>query len=62
MLKEREYLGDAVYAGFDGYQIWLTASDLEGVNTIAIDPDVMKKLIEYNERIKKLQTKGEETK
>ena len=38
------YLGDGVYAHFDGYQIWLTT--LEG-HRIAMEPQVMIKLKAY---------------
>jgi hypothetical protein len=40
------YLGDAVYASFDGYQIWLRTGD--GNNQrIAVDPAVFDALQEY---------------
>lgn len=45
----REYLGDGVYAAFDGYQIWLrTLSDDE----IALEPPVYHALVEYAERLR----------
>lgn len=46
-----EYLGDGVYASFDGYQIWL-AANYHGNKVIALEPDVMKRLIQYREKIK----------
>lgn len=41
-----EYLGDGVYASFDGYQIWLAANHHEN-KVVALDPGVMKTLVEY---------------
>lgn len=47
-----KYLGDGVYASFDGYQIWLSVND-DQHPTIALEPEVMTALIEYSEEIKK---------
>jgi hypothetical protein len=41
---EKQYLGDGVYASFDGYQIKLET--LEG-NVIYLEPPVMRALTEY---------------
>lgn len=47
ILRESEtYLGDAVYATFDGYQIWLRTGDGND-NRIALEPSVMDRLIAY---------------
>jgi hypothetical protein len=43
-LSNRVYLGDGVYAGWDGYQIWLWT--LEG-DSIAIEAPVMTMLARY---------------
>ncbi len=51
-LKDKCYLGDGVYCGHDGYQIWLVT---EG-NKIAIDPYVFKQLVEYAKLHKKDKT------
>ena len=51
MKIEDRYLGDGVYASFDGYQIWLAANHHEN-KVIAIDNDVMKALIKYHEMIR----------
>lgn len=48
MDTKKEYLGDSVYASFDGYQIWL--STLNG-NRIAIEPKVWANLLKYRERL-----------
>ena len=42
------YLGDGVYATFDGYQVWVHTSDgLRITNSIALEPKVFKALQEY---------------
>lgn len=43
------YLGDGVYASFDGYQIWLGLH--EGQHLIALEPQTMQHLREYEKRI-----------
>lgn len=45
------YLGDAVYASFDGYQIWLHLNDHRSPGLIAIDPGVYQALVNYGKRI-----------
>ncbi len=55
MSEERQfkrYIGDSVYASFDGYHIWLaTENQLPGdpSNEIALDPSVFESLIKYRE-------------
>lgn len=44
---DRRYLGDGVYASFDGYQIWLAANHHEN-QVIALEPLVLAALIKYN--------------
>ena len=44
----RNYLGDGVYAEFDGYQIWL--STLEG-SRIALDNATFNSLIDFHKKI-----------
>lgn len=46
--KSITYLGDGVYASFDGYQIWLEVG--EGIR-IALEPGVFSSLLEYAEKI-----------
>ena len=48
METDKDYLGDGVYASFDGYQISL--STLEG-NRIALEPAVMLALETYVARL-----------
>jgi hypothetical protein len=41
-----KYLGDAVYASFDGYQIWLETRDRQRMR-IALEPNVYTALVRY---------------
>lgn len=54
--KRKKYLGDAVYADWDGFHIVLTAN--EGweewrQQRIALDPDVLARLREYIDRLER---------
>ena len=51
MENNNKYLGDGVYASFDGYQIWLAVNDHEN-KVIALEPEVANNLTMY---IKELQ-------
>ena len=46
MDKHSEYLGDGVYASFDGYQIWLAVNHHEN-KVVALEPSVFRRLCEY---------------
>lgn len=45
MVKD-EYLGDGVYASFDGYQIWLAVNHHEN-KVVALEPEVLLALVQY---------------
>jgi hypothetical protein len=45
------YLGDGVYASFDGYQIWLHLNDHRSQPLIALDSSTMSSLAHYARRI-----------
>lgn len=47
---EDQYLGDGVYASFDGYHIWLAVNHHEN-KVIAIEPSVLQSLIDYAKSI-----------
>lgn len=49
------YLGDGVYANFDGYQIWLWTQRDEGKHRIAIDSGTYQALREYGAKIWELK-------
>ena len=51
MDKKETYLGDGVYASFDGYQIWLAVNH-HANNVVALDPMVFSRLCEYVEMLK----------
>jgi hypothetical protein len=40
------YIGDGVYASFDGHQIWLAANDHRN-KVVALEPSVMMNLDSY---------------
>jgi hypothetical protein len=48
-----QYLGDGVYASFDGYQIWLAANHHEN-KVVALEPGVFVNLLRYAKTIWKL--------
>ncbi len=47
-----QHLGDGAYVEFDGYQLWLAANDHRN-RVIALEPAVLRALIEYARRINK---------
>jgi len=50
----KEYLGDGVYALFDGSGIWLHANDHENpTDRIYLEPDVLDALNRFNQRCTK---------
>jgi hypothetical protein len=48
------YLGDGVYASFDGYQIWLAVNHHTN-KQVAIEPAVLLSLLTYAERVYNLK-------
>ena len=48
--EDKIYLGDGVYASFDGYQIWLAVNHHEN-KQVALEPKVMEALLEYANRV-----------
>mgnify|MGYP003421329040 FL=1 len=54
-MGNKEYLGDSVYADFDGYAFVLTTENGMGPsNTIVLEPQIMEALKEYVKRISRL--------
>lgn len=52
-MPEKRYLGDGVYAKFDGYHIVLTVEDGETVRqTIFLDPSVLAGLDSFREDVR----------
>jgi hypothetical protein len=51
-MKDETYLGDGVYAGQDGYHIWLWTSDgITKSKPIALEPQVLDALTIYRSRL-----------
>ena len=44
-----KYIGDGVYAGFDGYQIWLVCRREADFHYIALDPRTFESLARFGE-------------
>ena len=47
-----KYLGDGVYASFDGAQVWLAVNHHRN-KVVALDPYVFNQLVDYVEEIKR---------
>lgn len=55
-MSYREYLGDGLYADFDGYQISLAASNgIVDTNVVYLEPEVLKKFNQYVTMIENLK-------
>ena len=52
--QHNSYLGDGVYASFDGYQIWLAVNHHEN-KQVALEPPVLQALIAYAARMHSLK-------
>lgn len=48
---QTEYLGDGVYAAFDGYFVWLETRYPATINRIALEPAVLGALERYVARL-----------
>ena len=48
---EDRYLGDGVYASFDGYHVVLDLRAQDSTTRIALEPPVMHRLIEFNKAV-----------
>lgn len=47
-----EYIGDGVYATFDGYQVWIWTSDgIRQSEKVAIEPTTLGRLNAYYKRV-----------
>lgn len=47
MTEEEIYLGDGLYASFDGWQIRLRAPQLDGDYNVFLEPAVWANLVQY---------------
>lgn len=48
-METERYLGDGVYASFDGYQIWLDLRGQDDTTRIALEPAAFDALICFHE-------------
>lgn len=54
MKNAKIYLGDGVYASFDGFAIWLTTENgIVTTNRICLEPEVCQALSEFITSLKK---------
>jgi hypothetical protein len=58
-IPQKRYLGDGVYASFDGYQIILRAN-VPTTDTIFIEPSVLRNLNEYWKLVQDTMTGGKD--
>ena len=49
-MLEDTYLGDGVYASFDGYHIVLDLRGQDDTTKIALEPEVLNALVKYADR------------
>ena len=48
----KRYMGDGVYASFDGWNIWLETEREAGVERVALEPPTLMAVNEYWEYVK----------
>ena len=56
MTHPATYLGDGVYATFDGYHVVLDLRGQDDTTRIALEPDVLKSLNAFVERVTRERT------
>jgi hypothetical protein len=53
VMSKKAYIGDGVYVDYDGWNLILTAEDgIKATNTIYLEPDVLRSLLDYVEQFK----------
>lgn len=53
MRKDTEaYIGDGLYASFDGYSFWLRAQRDGGDHEVALEPDVLAEFLAFIEAVR----------
>lgn len=55
MSKQDEYLGDGLYASYDGFMITLSTERLAGKHFVALEPQVFEALIQFAQKIEWLK-------
>ncbi len=51
MTENETYLGDGLYASFDGWHVWLRAPRPGGEHRVALEPPVFAALVEFANRV-----------
>lgn len=52
-LKDSEYMGDGVYIGHDGYQVWLiTSNGFTTTNAVALEDGTLNNVIKYINKLR----------
>lgn len=60
-MNYREYLGDGLYADFDGYQIILAANNgIRDTNVVYLEPVVLNRFYKYVELIEQIKKSHQE--
>lgn len=57
-MSKETYLGDGLYASFDGWQFILRAPRIQGDHWVALEPAVLQAFINFTDEVMKL-TKSE---
>jgi hypothetical protein len=52
MTTRETYLGDGLYAHYDGFTIWLRAPRENGDHVVALEPSVYAALLKFVEQLK----------
>lgn len=50
-VRKERYLGDGLYASFDGYQVRLWAPRVDGEHEVFMDPDVYRELVRFESEL-----------
>ena len=48
----KKYLGDGVYASFDGWHVWLHVGDHKNNPCVGLDPEVLANLFKYDKDVR----------
>ena len=50
--RDRQYLGDGVYAAHDGYQVWVCATDgVRSTPKVALERETLVSLLSYAQKV-----------
>ena len=55
MSDKEVYLGDGLYASYDGWHIWLRTPRDNGDHVVALEPRVLAEFMAYADKIRKAQ-------